>query len=373
MNKDIRVLVIGMSGILAGVEREVLGIIAHCPENIHFDFLCFGNRFKYEEILQGNSIFYYIPKRKKNIIKSNMRQRSFWREHGQEYDVIWINTASASNITMYKYAKKYSNARIISHSHNSKIEYSDPVLKAGHSILHLFNRNRLVACSDVLVSCSKSAAIHLYGVINDDVHILYNGIDLKRFQFDSATRKAIREDLCISEDELVLCCVGRVEKVKNFIHSIKVLERLQNKQIKSTLLIVGDGSQSDVLKQYVKQNRINKVLFLGSQSDVKPYLDCADVFLQPSFFEGFPVSTIEAQTNGIKCIISNNITPEVKMTDLVVMLPVDEQYIDDWCTECSNCASAISRGDYTRIMYEQGLDLGTVSKKMQDFFYGNYR
>ena len=114
-------------------------------------------------------------------------------------------------------------------------------------------------------------------------------------------------------------------------------------------------------------------MFLGSQSDVKPYLDCADVFLQPSFFEGFPVSTIEAQTNGIKCIISNNITPEVKMTDLVVMLPVDEQYIDDWCTECSNCASAISRGDYTRIMYEQGLDLGTVSKKMQDFFYGNYR
>lgn len=48
-----------------------------------------------------------------------------------------------------------------------------------------------------------------------------------------------------------------------------------------------------------------------------------DMFIMPSKYEGLPLSLIEAQASGIPCVISNNITDEVKISPNVYSLEKD--------------------------------------------------
>lgn len=56
----------------------------------------------------------------------------------------------------------------------------------------------------------------------------------------------------------------------------------------------------------------------------------ADIFLQPSLNEGLPTVVLEAQASGLPCYISNQITKEAGITDLVKYLPLQE---DIWVKE----------------------------------------
>ena len=44
----------------------------------------------------------------------------------------------------------------------------------------------------------------------------------------------------------------------------------------------------------------------------------------PSFYEGFPFSVVEAQCEGLPCFITNTLSKELKLTDLVSFLPLEK-------------------------------------------------
>ena len=52
-------------------------------------------------------------------------------------------------------------------------------------------------------------------------------------------------------------------------------------------------------------------------------MECFDVFLFPSLFEGLPVTMVEAQAAGLQCLISDSLTEEVDITQLVSRLRID--------------------------------------------------
>ena len=365
-----KILVVGMSEILGGVERVVLSVINGCLDEISFDFLCFGDNYPYQSDYP-NSVFYYIPRRRENFKESQRKQELFWKNEGRKYDVIWINTSSASNITSYRFAKKYTQAKIVSHSHGSKIEHNSNMLRSAHNILHFLNRNKLVSLSDKLIACSKNAAEHLYGKAAKKAQIVYNGIDTQSFTFDSKNRKRVRDELGIHERTIVLICVGRIEKVKNFLYAVKVFQYLVRTApcFKARLIIIGDGSESKTISNYIEHNSIDGVYMLGYKPDVKPYLDASDIFLQPSFFEGFPVSVIEAQANGLKCIISNKVTKEVEVTDLVHFLDINDKDICEWAKEIIDSEQIIDRIAYNRMIHQQGFDAQNVINEMKKVFF----
>ena len=56
----------------------------------------------------------------------------------------------------------------------------------------------------------------------------------------------------------------------------------------------------------------------GNINNVNEMYQAMDVFILPSLFEGLPVVGIEAQAAGLKCIMSDTITDEVKITDILV-------------------------------------------------------
>ena len=90
---------------------------------------------------------------------------------------------------------------------------------------------------------------------------------------------------------------------------------------KYTLLLAGEGSLKEEIMEYAKGL---PVYFLGSIDDVPEKMMAADIFLQPSLNEGLPTVVLEAQASGLPCYISNQITKEAGITDLVKYLPLQE-------------------------------------------------
>ena len=328
---DMKVLVVGISGIYGGVEKIVMGIVSRCV-NVEFDFLCYGNETENrKKMLMGRTV-YYISNRKDGLRKSNSELKNFFKIHCNDYKVVWINTGSASNITIHKYAKKYSHAKIITHSHSSQIEHNNKVLQLIHTVRHVINRGKIVKLSDCCIACSDKAAQHLYGNTKDVV-ILNNAIETHKYYFNYDKRIKIRKKYNISNDEHLLIMIGRIEYVKNPNFALKVLQSLLLEDSDYKLMFVGIGSMKDTLINYAKEEKMeDKLIFAGFQTDIEQYLSAADCLLLPSFFEGFPVVLVEAQSNSLPCVVSNTITQEAKLTTFVSYLGIKDENIEEWCS-----------------------------------------
>lgn len=56
---------------------------------------------------------------------------------------------------------------------------------------------------------------------------------------------------------------------------------------------------------------------MGVRNDVPDLMNAMDIFLLPSRFEGLPVTLVEAQTNGLYCYVSDSVTKEIKVSDII--------------------------------------------------------
>ena len=67
-----------------------------------------------------------------------------------------------------------------------------------------------------------------------------------------------------------------------------------------------------------------RILFMGSRKNPQDFYNVMDVFVLPSLYEGLPIVAIEAQTNGLPCFFSTEVTKEAGILDSTVFLPLEE-------------------------------------------------
>jgi glycosyltransferase involved in cell wall biosynthesis len=112
----------------------------------------------------------------------------------------------------------------------------------------------------------------------------------------------------------------------------------------------------------------DKVYFLGNRSDIERYYQAFDYFVFPSTFEGFPGSVAEAQTSGLRCLVSDKVTREVALTDLVTYKNIDEPAIN-WAMEIlKNADKAMVRKDQSFRIKEKNFDVKEQAKKYGEFY-----
>lgn len=109
-----------------------------------------------------------------------------------------------------------------------------------------------------------------------------------------------------------------------------------------------------------------KVLFLGNRNDVDRLYQAMDVFVLPSRYEGLPVVGVEAQAAGLPCVLSDQVTREIKMTKQVVFvgLECDPQ---KWA-EIIQKREEPYRAGQAAIMDSAGFSIKTQCKRMTDFY-----
>ena len=77
---------------------------------------------------------------------------------------------------------------------------------------------------------------------------------------------------------------------------------------------MGQGPLMEDVKKQVNQVGLTDVVyFLGQRKDVASLYQVFDVFLLPSLYEGLPVVGVEAQTSGLLCFFSDEMTREAKI------------------------------------------------------------
>ena len=110
------------------------------------------------------------------------------------------------------------------------------------------------------------------------------------------------------------------------------------------------------------------VMFLGSRSDVSHLLHAMDVFLLPSFMEGFPLSLLEAQCSGLPCVVSEGVPQETCITNLVTGLSLKES-AEQWAKAIIRRSSfSCDRADYARQIAEAGYDIKKNAQWLEDFY-----
>jgi glycosyltransferase EpsF len=157
------------------------------------------------------------------------------------------------------------------------------------------------------MACSSHAGEWLFGKKVSKagkVMVLPNAVEYDKWRFNPEARERVRKQYGI-EDKLVVGHVGRFMWQKNHEFLIKVFAEVHEKHSDSVLMLIGDGSLQNKIKEQVKAlGIIDSVLFLGVRNDVPDLMSAMDVFCLPSKFEGFAVVRIEAQASGMSAVMS---------------------------------------------------------------------
>ena len=131
----------------------------------------------------------------------------------------------------------------------------------------------------------------------------------------------------------------------------------------------GKGEELTSLLDKVKNLDLEeKVLFLGLREDIPSILQAFDIFIMPSIYEGLPVSSIEAQASGLKCVLSDSISFESNVTGNVEFLSL-EKSATEWAEEISKMLS-YDRTDTSEKIKNAGYDIMTTAQQLTDFYLG---
>ena len=218
---------------------------------------------------------------------------------------------------------------------------------------------RLIALHD----CMAEDLNRLFNV--SDSIVINNGIDTGRFRDVEESRESIRMSLGIPEKAFVVGHVGRFVAVKNHNFILKVFERVHNVKPDSMLLLVGDGEGLDAFKKNAADSGLDKcVVILSNRTDVPRLLKAMDVFLFPSLFEGFPVSLIEAQASGLRCVVAENVPESSFLSTLVFPLSLSDP-LDSWCNAVLD---ENTRGPYKNRLEEY--NIGYSVEKLEKLYLG---
>lgn len=321
-----KILVDGMPRNLGGIGTLLINLV-HCnerngnKENIVFEFLIpVGSAYK--ELLEREKYKYYeVPRVLTRKYKSTVNA-VFEENH---YDFVWINNTSKVNIYLLKKAKKYRTL-IIVHSHGVSNEVTG-LKGVVYRLIECIIGSKYCKLIDIPLACSIASADYFYPKkIRKKCLIVSNGIEVEKYKFDIRKREKIRTSLNIQSSDILLGAVGRLTKVKNYVFLINLISELP---LNYKLIIVGDGEDEQILNKHIDELSLkDRVMLLGKVSNVEDYLCAMDYFMMPSLNEGMPFSLIEAQANGLKCLVSTGISTETDLTGLVRFISINAK--DMW-------------------------------------------
>jgi glycosyltransferase involved in cell wall biosynthesis len=142
------------------------------------------------------------------------------------------------------------------------------------------------------------------------------------------------------------------------------------KKKNAKLLLLGEGQDRQKLEKLIVDLDLSKnIIMTGNVMDVNKYLSAMDVFVFPSLYEGMPLSVIEVQTNGLPCVMSDNIPEDVILTDLIRILSLNES-ADIWVDAICDSKRCIPN-KYEEVIKDLGLDSKKMVDKIADIYCDN--
>jgi glycosyltransferase involved in cell wall biosynthesis len=296
--------------------------------------------------------------RTRNTLAYLRELNDFFLESSSKYDILHNHTPVLGAIYGY-FARRHGLPVRIAHSHTTgtdsaidglKLKIMAPVYMRSHT--HY-------------LACSKRAGEFLWPNKQVDYQVLPNGIDLSRFRFDPVARQKVRRQLGCGE-LLIIGHAGRFARQKNHEFLIDIFsEILKNK--KALLVLAGDGPLEQTIRIKVKALGIeDNVKFLGARDDVPTLMNGFDVFVLPSHYEGFGIVALEAQANGLPCVLSDTTPADVMATPGVCALSLKKSAAE-WARIVIDAASDTGNSRQPHAELEC-FDIGAITKQLESYY-----
>lgn len=337
-------------------------------EMIQFDFVVHSSqKGDYDDEIRtlGGKIYYMPHYNGANHFSYVMEWNRFFCAH-PEYSIVHGHIRSTASIYL-KTAKKFGRTAIAhSHGTSSRGNWLDKFVKMvmQYPIRHT---------ADYFFACSQNAGIWLFGrkiCQGSRFFILNNAIDSSQFLFSEDLRNKKRMELGIGQ-QFVIGHIGNFDAVKNHAFLIDIFSNICEKDKNCLLLLIGGGNPKlrNTVEQKVCQKKLtDKVKFLGKRMDVNELLNAFDVFVFPSLHEGLGIAAIEAQANGLKCILSDTIPQETAVSDNVTFVSLDKP-AELWANLVLAHKGIYVRENMAQNIFIAGYDIKKAAEWLSEFYF----
>ena len=350
-----------------GIETFIMNIYRVIDRNkLQFEFLVNEEVNAYSnEIKNLGGEIHYIPPRNKGLLEYRKNIDKFFSDNRGKYNVIHQHVSSLSSVYPLEAAKKNGIKLRIIHSHSSSMKGSKL-----HYMFHYFNKHKVRVIANKYFACSDNAQHWLFDNTGcfEGSELVKNGILVDNFDFDQGKRDKIRNLLNINSNEIAICHIGSFMKVKNHSFLLDVFSELNRISDKYHLFLVGEGGlRDDIALKIRKLSLSSKTRLLGVRDDVNLLMQGFDCLVFPSFFEGLPLTLIEAQTSGLPVFCSNKVSKMVKITDCLEFISL-KRSAKEWAEIIDLKLKDYTRKDNRATIKNAGYDILEIAHKLQDVY-----
>lgn len=177
--------------------------------------------------------------------------------------------------------------------------------------------------------------------------------------------------LSVAPGVINLLSIGRFSHQKNFDNVPDICRRIREKGVDVRWYLIGYGGDEALIKQRITENGMeDHVILLGKKANPYPYIKACDIYVQPSRYEGCPVTIREAILLEKPIVVTSFPTVKSVIRDGVdgIIVPMDNE----------GCAEGIDRfirngglsfhPDMSRIAAENNSALARFDELVQSFW-----
>lgn len=340
-------------------------------DKFQFDFVTFSKFLDFEDELtiEGCKIHYvscYAEQDREQFITEIRAILS------EGYDAIHLHTGYWKSFLVEEIAIELGIPIIIVHAHNIMVGVKDPELREKAIEMHEEQKKLFMPHHAThFLACSQLAADWLYGsqIPKEQIRILKNAIDIDKYAYNPGIREEYREKLGL-KNSFVIGHVGRFVYQKNHEFLLDIFVKVSMSIPNAKLMLIGDGENFNSIKEAVSTHGLdNRVLLLGQQPDIEvaSLMQAMDIFCNPSRFGGLDLTLVEAQTSGLKCLVTADIMPESKITANLEFLPLD---VDIWHDAIIELSKGYNRIDCKDIVANAGYSLTNQIHELEKIYSG---
>lgn len=268
-----------------------------------------------------------------NYFATVRKLKKFFSE--QKFDVVHSHLDYLSGVVLPAADKCKVPVRL-NHVHNTHFGFATAASRTKR-LLGAWLKARARKFSTTEMACSKLALDAFFGP-HSHALVHHCSIPLPASTPTKWDRWKAREELGLLQSKTVLLSLGRLSPQKNPKFTLRVFEEFLKWDSNGVLLFAGDGPEREELENLAQALTVeDAVVFLGVRDDVSRLLCASDLLIQPSLYEGLPVSVLEAQAYGVHSVISDNITSEtIVVSGLVTQMSLSAS-LSSWARTMSDC------------------------------------
>jgi glycosyltransferase involved in cell wall biosynthesis len=151
---------------------------------------------------------------------------------------------------------------------------------------------------------ARQAMIKHLRLSPEKIVTILNAVDLAPFRRPPVDSSAVRAELGLSPDAVVVGSVGNLIPLKNYANLVRWFQDLCATFPQVQLAVIGEGEERQALEDLIaRKNLAAKVKLLGFRTDIPRVLGAMDIFAFPSLSEGLPRAVMEAMAAGLPCVV----------------------------------------------------------------------